>query len=279
MFLLQFRNELWKLFGKKRTYIGFVMFLLAQNVIALVFKYTHASRPMQRMLEAGGQVAEHYISALTIATIMLVPSAAFLLPLYVALIGGDLVAKEAEDGTLRMILCRPVSRVRLLMVKFLAGVVFSLLLVAALGVFGLAFSRMHFQWGGLFVWMPEQSIFSLFDPSTGLSRYVAGHIMLVSEAASIMCLAFMFSCFNIKPAAATILALSFVFVSFIMEHIPYFKDYQNWFFTHHLNLWQLVFAETIPWWRILQSLSLLAGFNATFLAIGVAAFQVRDIKS
>lgn len=279
MFLLQFRNELWKLFGKKRTYIGFVMFLLAQNVIALVFKYTHASRPMQRMLEAGGQIAEHYISALTIATIMLVPSAAFLLPLYVALIGGDLVAKEAEDGTLRMILCRPVSRVRLLMVKFLAGVVFSLLLVAALGVFGLAFSRMHFQWGGLFVWMPEQSIFSLFDPGTGLSRYLAGHLMLVSEAASIMCLAFMFSCFNIKPAAATILALSFVFVSFIMEHIPYFKEYQNWFFTHHLNLWQLVFAETIPWWRIMQSLSLLAGFNATFLIIGVAAFQVRDIKS
>jgi ABC-2 type transport system permease protein len=279
MFLLQFRNELWKLFGKKRTYIGFVMFLLAQNVIALVFRYTHASRPMQRMLEAGGQVAEHYISALTIATIMLVPSAAFLLPLYVALIGGDLVAKEAEDGTLRMILCRPVSRVRLLMVKFLAGVVFSFLLVAALGVFGLAFSRMHFHWGGLFVWMPEQSIFSLFDPGTGLSRYLAGHLMLVSEAASIMCLAFMFSCFNIKPAAATILALSFVFVSFIMEHIPYFKDYQNWFFTHHLNLWQLVFAETVPWWRILQSLSLLAGFNATFLTIGVAAFQVRDIKS
>lgn len=279
MFLLQFRNELWKLFGKKRTYIGFVMFLLAQNVIALVFKYTHASRPMQRMLEAGGQIAEHYISALTIATIMLVPSAAFLLPLYVALIGGDLVAKEAEDGTLRMILCRPVSRVRLLMVKFLAGVVFSLLLVAALGVFGLAFSRMHFQWGSLFVWMPEQSIFSLFDPGTGLSRYLAGHLMLVSEAASIMCLAFMFSCFNIKPAAATILALSFVFVSFIMEHIPYFKEYQNWFFTHHLNLWQLVFAENIPWWRILQSLSLLAGFNATFLIIGVAAFQVRDIKS
>jgi len=279
MFLLQFRNELWKLFGKKRTYIGFVMFLLAQNVIALVFRYTHASRPMQRMLEAGGQVAEHYISALTIATIMLVPSAAFLLPLYVALIGGDLVAKEAEDGTLRMILCRPVSRVRLLMVKFLAGVVFSFLLVAALGVFGLAFSRMHFHWGGLFVWMPEQSIFSLFDPGTGLSRYLAGHLMLVSEAASIMCLAFMFSCFNIKPAAATILALSFVFVSFIMEHIPYFKDYQNWFFTHHLNLWQLVFAETVPWWRILQSLSLLAGFNATFMTIGVAAFQVRDIKS
>ncbi len=279
MFRLQLRNELWKLFGKKRTYIGFVMFLLAQNVIALVFRFTQASRPMQRMLEMSGHVADSYVSVLTIATIMLVPAAAFLLPLYVSLIGGDLVAKEAEDGTLRMILSRPVSRLRLLLVKWVAGCVFSFLLVAALGTFGLAFSRFYFPWGGLFVWMPEQAIFGVFDASSGLNRYVAGHLMLVTEACSIMCLAFLFSCFNVKPAAATILALSLVFVSFIMEHIPYFKDYQNWFFTYHLHLWQLMFAEKIPWWRVGQSLSLLAGFNATFLAIGITAFQVRDIKS
>ena len=31
MFFAQLRNELWKLFGKKRTYIGFGAFLLAQN--------------------------------------------------------------------------------------------------------------------------------------------------------------------------------------------------------------------------------------------------------
>lgn len=279
MFYLQLRNELWKLFGKKRTYIGFIMFLLAQNVIALVFRFTQASRPMQRMLEMSGHLAEPYLSVLTIATIMLVPAAAFLLPLYVALVGGDLVAKEAEDGTLRMILSRPVSRVRLLLVKWLAGCVFAFLLVVALGVFGLTFSRFYFPWGGMFVWMPEQSIFSVFDASTGLHRYVAGHLMLVTEACSIMCLAFLFSCFNVKPAAATILALSLMFVSVIMEHIPYFKDYQNWFFTYHLHLWQLMFAEKIPWWNVFQSLSLLVGFNATFLAVGITAFHMRDIKS
>lgn len=279
MFYLQLRNELWKLFGKKRTYIGFFMFLLAQNVIALVFRFTQASRPMERMLEMSGHLADPFISVLTIATIMLVPAAAFLLPLYVALVGGDLVAKEAEDGTLRMILSRPVSRFRLLVVKWLAGCCFSVLLVVALGVFGLAFSRLYFPWGGMFVWLPEQSIFSVFDAPTGLGRYVAGHLMLVTEAASIMCLALMFSCFNVKPAAATILALSLIFVSFIMEHIPYFKEYQNWFFTYHLHLWQFMFADKIPWWRVGQSLSLLAGFNATFLAVGITVFQIRDIKS
>lgn len=273
------RNELWKLFGKKRTYIGFVMFLLAQNLIALVFKLTRASAPMQRLLESAGHAAEGYLSVLTIATIMLVPVAAFLLPLYVALVGGDLVAKEAEDGTLRMILARPVSRLRLLAVKWVAGAVFGMSLCLALGVFGLAFARLYFPWGGLFVWMPEQGIFGVFDGTAGLSRYLAAHAMLVTEAVSIMGLAFMFSCFNVKPAAATILGLSVIFVSFILEHIPYFAEYRDWFLTWHLHLWQYMFAERVPWWRVGQSLSLLVGFNATFFAVGAAVFHVRDIKS
>ncbi len=279
MFFLQLRNELWKLFGKKRTYIGFVMFLLAQNIIALVFKFTHASAPMKRMLESAGHAADSFVSVLTIATIMLVPVAVFLLPLYVSLIGGDLVAKEAEDGTLRMILSRPISRGRLLTVKWLAGAIFGVLLCVALGVFGLAFAGLYFPWGGLFVWMPEQDIFGVFGAGGGLWRYLAAHAMLTTEAVSIMALAFMFSCFNVKPAAATILGLSLVFVSFILEHIPYFADYRDWFFTYHLHLWQLVFADRVPWWRVGQSLSLLAGFNASFFAIGLAVFHTRDIKS
>jgi ABC-2 type transport system permease protein len=279
MFLLQLRNELIKLFGKKRTYIGFAMFLLAQNLIAVVFRFTHAMTPLRRMLESSSQEAAEYLSALTIATVMMMPLAAFLLPLYVALIGGDLVAKEAEDGTLRMILSRPIGRARLLAVKWVAGAIFALALSLALGVLGLLFARLYFPWGGLFVWMPDQEILGVFSATDGLVRYAAAHLMLVTEACSIMGLAFMFSCFNVKPAAATILALSLVFVSFILEHIPYFKEYENWFLTYHLNLWQLMFAERIPWWRVGQSLSLLVGFNVTFGAVGLAVFQTRDIKS
>jgi hypothetical protein len=38
-------------------------------------------------------------------------------------------------------------------------------------------------------------------------------------------------------------------------------------------------ARLLPWAEILQSLSILFGFNLTLLIIGCAAFQVRDIKS
>ncbi len=279
MFLLQLRNELWKLFGKKRTYIGFVMLLLAQNIFNLIFKYTGAFHVYQRTLEGNGYPAAQFLSALSIYSIMLIPLAALLLPLYVALMGGDLVAKEAEDGTLRMILSRPVSRLRLLVLKWTSGFLFSAGLVVVLGALGLGFARLYFPWGSLFFWNPELGIFSVFDGSAGLRHYIWANVFLITEAFTILSLAFMFSCFNIKPAAATILALSVLFVDLILQKMPYFRDYQNYFVTYHLSTWQYLFAEQIPWWRVGQSLSILAGLNVTFLLVGASAFQVRDIKS
>lgn len=278
MYLRQLHNELWKLFGKKRTYIGFAMFLLAQNAIILMFRFTNATRPMKRLLEGNGYFAQDFVSTLTISTVMIILVALTLLPLYVALVGGDLVAKEAEDGTLRMILARPVSRTRLLLLKWLAGVVFSIVLVLALGAFGLGFTRIWFPGGRMFVFIPGE-IFSVFDPATGLTRYVEAHLLMVTKAVTVFTLAFMLSCFNMKPAAATILALSFFLISRILEDIPYFKEYQQWFVTYHLNIWRWVFAERIPWWQMMQSLFILLGFNVTFLTIGATVFHVRDIKS
>src|SRR5687767_3652665 len=278
MLYLQLRGELWKLFGKKRTYIGFAIILLTQLIVTVVFKYTRGAANMINTLEGNGYIADQFLSGLTVATVMLVPIAYVLLPLYVALIGGDIVAKEAEDGTLRMILARPVSRVRLLVVKWLAGGVFSVLLVAALAAFGVVFAHLFFRFGKLFVFIPGE-LFSVFDAAEGWRQYGFSNVFLMAKAVSIMSAAFMFSCFNVKPAAATILALSFFFVNAVLQQIPYFRDYQHFFFTHHLNVWQLMFGQPIPWWEVGQSLSVLVGFNVSFLVIGCAVFHARDIKS
>jgi ABC-2 type transport system permease protein len=278
MFLLQLRNELWKLFGKPRTYIGFGMFLVAQNIVLAIFRFSSASQSMVRTLEGNGYPIDTYLSSLTLAVIVAFPMAYLLLPLYVTLVGGDLVAKEAEDGTLRMILARPISRVRLLIIKWVAGALFGLLLALVLGFFGLLFASFWFPWGGLFVFVPGE-VFSVFPGSEGFIRYVAAHLVLAVKAITLMGLAFMFSCFNIKPAAATILALSVVFVNGILMNIPYFVDLKPWFLTHHLNVWQWLFVQPVPWLRLFESLSLLLGFNVTFVAVGAAAMGYRDIKS
>lgn len=279
MFFRQLRNELIKLFAKKRTYIGFGMFLVAQNAVILLFRFTRATASMKRTLEGNGYDVMEYMSALTLSTMMVLVMAYTLLPLYVSLMGGDFVAKEVEDGTLRMILSRPVSRIRLVIVKWLAGLVFSIALVSALGLFGWMFSAFWFPpTGGLFVWLPGE-VFSVYGFSDGLAHYAMAHAVMVLKAQTILTLALMFSCFNMKPAAATVLALSVVLITRILMEIPYFHDLQHWFLAYHLDVWRLSFLKPIPWARLAESLSLLAAMNFTFLTVGATAFHVRDIKS
>ena len=280
MFYYQLRNELWKLFGKKRTYIGFVMCLLAESIIILLFRYTHGPRrEMIRRLDLMGYDPSQFITNLTMATAVLVPVAYVLMPLYVSLVGGDLVAKEAEDGTLRMILSRPISRLRLVGIKWVAGAIFSALLALVLGLFGVLFASLFFPNGNLFALLPMDGVFSLFGPGEGWVRYLSATVILSAKAITIMGLGWMFSCCNIKPAAATILALSVVLTFRIIQEIPYFHDWQNWFLTYHLDFWMKSFHQPAPRWSMGQSLSILLGFNVTFFAVGAAIFQMRDIKS
>jgi ABC-2 type transport system permease protein len=278
MFLLHLRNELWKLFGKKRTYIGFGAFLLAQNAMLLGFKFTRWQSDVERLLAGNGYLANEYISALTVAVLMLLPQVLLLMPLYAALVGGDLVAKEAEDGTLRMILSRPISRFRILFSKWIAGVIFSAVLVVVLGGTALLFARMWFPWRGMFVFVPNM-VFNVLEPGVGLKLYIASHAFMTVNASVILGLAFMFSCFNMKPAAATILSLSFLFVNLVIESIPFFERYHEWLLPYHFRIWMQIYSNPIPWSRIAESLSILAAFSITTFLIGMAAFHARDIKS
>lgn len=282
MFFLQLRSELAKLFGKKRTYIGFGVFLLAQNLMLLAFRFSNWQKGTAKLLESNGYIATEFISALTVAVVMLIPQILLLMPLYVTLVGGDLVAKEAEDGTLRMILSRPISRFRLLFVKWLTGVIFAAILVTALGAMALFFARCWFEWKGMFVFIPipgGSPIFNVLDAADGLKFYTLAHAFLALNAATMLSLAFMFSCFNMKPAAATILAISFLFLSVVMENMPFFADWKDFAITHHFRSWILVFSKPMQTAQMAESCCALAGINVTAFVIGATHFHMRDIKS
>ena len=278
MFYHHLRNELWKLFGKKRTYIGFGAFLLAQNAMLLTFHYTHWQTQMETMLAGNGYLAQEYVSALTVAVLMLIPQILLLMPLYAALVGGDLVAKEVEDGTLRMILSRPISRFRLLFVKWMAGGIFSAALVLMLGGTALGFARMWFPWKGMFVFVPG-AVFNVLSAEQGFKLYLLSHVFMTLNASVVLGIAFMFSCFNMKPAAATILALSLLFANLVMEGIPFFERYHEYLLTYHFRSWHNVYSQPIPWAQVGQSMCVLLAVNLTTFLIGMAAFQARDIKS
>ena len=282
MFLLQLRSELAKLFGKKRTYIGFGVFLLAQNLMLLAFRFSNWQKGTAKLLESNGYLATEFISALTVAVVMLIPQILLLMPLYVMLVGGDLVAKEAEDGTLRMILSRPISRFRLLFIKWVTGVIFATILVISLGVMALLFASFWFEWKGMFVFIPMPGgspIFNVLDATDGLKFYALAHVMLAVNACTMLSLSFMFSCFNMKPAAATVLAMSFLLLSLVMEAMPFFEEWKEFALTHHFRAWVLVFTKPMQLAQMAEALCVLAAVNVTAFVIGTTHFHMRDIKS
>jgi ABC-2 type transport system permease protein len=151
-------------------------------------------------------------------------------------------------------------------------------LVLALGMMALVFARFWFPWKGMFVFAPGL-VFNLLGTTEGLRLYTFSQLFLVVNAVVILSIAFMFSCFNMKPAAATILALSFLFLNLVIESIPFFDRYQHWFLPYHFRSWLMVFANPTPWPRIAESQCILLAAAATTFIIGTTAFQMRDIKS
>jgi ABC-2 type transport system permease protein len=99
------------------------------------------------------------------------------------------------------------------------------------------------------------------------------------NATVVLGFAFMFSCFNMKPAAATILSLSVLFISIVMENIPFFEDYREWFPTYHFHTWIRIYSQPTPWDSVGTALCVLLALDLTAFLIGLAAFQARDIKS
>ena len=133
--------------------------------------------------------------------------------------------------------------------------------------------------GKLFVRVHELDLLAFYDTGPGLLRYAAAIIVLSYATLTISSLALMFSCFRMKPAAATILTLSVFFVDMIMQGMPFFSDFRHWFITYHTGMWIQVFHQQIPWMRLAESGAYLLALNATFLIIAAMRFTTRDFKS
>jgi ABC-2 type transport system permease protein len=244
-----------------------------------MFQLPQAQRSFRRTLEGAGYGFEEYFSGVTLAFQVVVWTTFLLGALYVALVAGDIVSKEVEDGTMRMTLCRPISRVRLLIIKYCACLIYTFALIFFIGLSALAVGVTWRGVGSFFAVQPLQNLFSIYGATDGHLRYLACLPFLALSMVSVASLGFAFSCFNMKPAAATICTLSYFMADLIFIRIPYFEDIKTWFITSHTESWYNVLRYTIPWPTIIDDYSYLLAVNATLVIVAIVAFQRRDFKS
>jgi ABC-2 type transport system permease protein len=263
-----YRWEVRKLLAQKRTYIGlgaavavpliFVIALLADN-----------SGDGPDGLPFGEFVRE---TGFAVPLVCLAFGAFWLLPLITALVAGDIVATEDQNGTLKTILTRSVERWHVFAGKVLAALTYT---AAVLAIYvGVALLAGGLIWG--------------FDPLTSLSgtQITAGRALVLTglgtlayllPMAAIASIGLMLSTLTRNSAAAVVGTLMVSIFLQIIDAIAALNALDPYLLSTQFNAWQGILREPTDWDPILRSAWVCALYALPALGWALTRFLRRDV--
>ena len=215
------RIELFKIFRRPRTYIAFVAISAIVFLIQLALYVdgkTYLNFVIQGLtqnFEVNGTILNGYFVCYFILQTLLIH-----VPLLIALVAGDMIAGEANMGTLRILITKPVSRTRLMFCKFLAALIYTLLLLVWMAVLSLLGSLLIFGSGDLLILKSDNA--AILSNADVMWRYIAAFGFAAIAMSAVASLAFLLSIFaenSIGPIVAT-MSIVIVFTILSEMNIP-----------------------------------------------------------
>jgi ABC-2 type transport system permease protein len=288
------RIELFKIFRRPRTYIPFGAIAAMILIIQLGLKFDGRSYLELMMSSLSdsffipyNMIMNGYLVAFVILNTLLIQ-----VPLLVALVAGDIIAGEANMGTLRLLVIRPVSRTRLLLVKFFASVVYTVALLVWMAVLSLFLSMLLFGTNDMMI--ARNTVMEQIRSSDVLWRYIAAFGYAAVALSTVAALAFLLSVFADNSIGPIVSTISVVIVLTILSEmrIPlYDNTVKPWLFTSHMLAWKGFFysqsdgqgaaipgtVENLP--AILRSLVVLLVYIFGFVTAAIVSFNKKDILS
>jgi len=285
--------ELYKIFKRPRTYIAFAVITVIILLVQIALKFGGEEYVDLMMTGAKEtfdipvhEILNGYLVCFIILNLLLIH-----VPILVALIAGDIVAGEANMGTLRLLASKPVSRFQLLTVKFMASSIYTIMLLIWVAVFALLVSIFLFGTNQLVVARKDE--YDIISTSDILWRYGAAFIFAGLGLITVAALAFMFSVFadnSVGPIVATVCVI-IVFTILTQLQIPFYDEtIKPYLFTTHMLGWKGFFyvrgeeGVTIEgsiehFSQIIKSAFILVGYTAVFLGIAFWYFGKKNILS
>jgi ABC-2 type transport system permease protein len=287
--------ELFKIFRRPRTYIAFGAIFAIVVLIQVALKYDGRSYMdlLLNNLRDSFELSDDFKSKLLngyLVCFVILNTLLIQMPLLVALIAGDSIAGEANMGTLRISLTKPISRTQYMLVKFLASVIYTLLLLIWMALIALFGSMLLFGTNDMVV-LRSESIEQMqsFDV---LWRYFAAFGYAAVALTTVAALAFLLSVFAENSIGPIIATMSIVIVFTILSemNIPiYDRTVKPYLFTSHMVAWKGFFyvkadadgttingsIENLP--AMMRSLGILVAYIILFAGTAIAVFRRKDI--
>lgn len=289
----QLQIEVYKIFKRPRTYIAFAVIGFIILLIQVALKFggeEYAGLMMSGLRESfevpTDEILNGYMVCYIVLNLLLIH-----VPILVALIAGDMISGEANAGTLRLLVSKPVSRTRLLLVKFTAACIYTLVLLIWVALLSLFVSMLLFGTNQLFV--PREMGVNIISTSDIFWRYLAAFVFAALGLITVASLAFMLSAFadnSIGPIVATV-CIIVVFTILTQMQIPFYDEtVKPWLFTTHMLGWKGFFyvkgvegvtvEGSIENLRgIIRSGLILITYTALFLFVAVGYFRKKNILS
>jgi ABC-2 type transport system permease protein len=284
--------ELYKIFRKPRTYIAFGAVAAIVGLIQLGFYADGESymkfgmQTLSDSFDVSGNILNGYLMAFIILQTLLVH-----VPLLIALVAGDMISGEANQGTLRLLLTKPVSRNHMILGKFTASAIYTLALLIWMAVWALGISMLIFGVDDMLI-LKSESVTQILSTDV-LWRYVAAFAFALLAMLTVSALSFFLSLFaenSIGPIMAT-MSIIIVFTILNALDLPIFNLIKPYLFTTHMLGWKGFFdvqinenneqivgsVENLP--AVLFSAGVLLLHIVGFLVASMVIFKRKDILS
>lgn len=279
LWLIQLGWTLRTFAGRRRTYLGFAIFVLF-DLLVLGMMQSENIRDAARTfyLKYPQYSAPENFSGLTVARFILSQSLNLVGGLYLALVAGDVVAMEVEEGTVRTLLSRPVSRGRLLCHRAIVCIVYTFALVFFLAVVALGCGLLDRGSGNLLIVFPGERVPVAYAFWPGLVRYLLAIPLQAASLLTVTALAFMLSCTPMKPQAAAITALSIYLTDRFLHGASIFRSIRPYLMTTRMEEWIGIYRPQIPWESLLENCGQLLCLDFALIMVGWWVFRRRDLK-
>jgi len=259
-------SELRLVFGRRRNQLGLAVLAVVPVLMGVALKLQRG-RPGGGLIGAATNGPFLAVASLTLETTIF-------LPLAIAMVAGDSIAGEANQGTLRYLLTVPVGRTRLLAVKYASIVVGALVAVTVVALTGVVLGAALFGLGPTTTLSGTQLPFA-----AALGRVVLVALYLAAGIAALGAVGLFLSTLTEQPLAATIATMVVVALSWVAEGVSQLAWLQPWLLTHwYLSAIDLV-RDPLYTTNVVRGLGLDAVYAVVFLLAAWARLSTKDVTS
>jgi ABC-2 type transport system permease protein len=261
-------SELKIIFGRRRNLAGLGVLAVVPVIIAIAVK-----------VSAPGGGGPDFFSAiigngLFVAFAALTVELPIFLPLAVSAISGDSVAGEANLGTLRCLLTVPAGRTRLLLTKYAAIVIFTVVATLLVAVVGSIMGLALFGGGDMILLSGTQTSFG-----GALLRLALTVGYLAAGFAALGAIGLFVSTLTEQPIGATIAIVLVNVMMFILDSISQLDWLHPWLLTHWWLFFGDLLRDPITTDNVQRGLTTAAVYAVAFWLAAWARFTSKDISS